>query len=75
MRRMWINQPSIHQKYHKYHAVNVLVDIDNVAINHSREETVNCWFIRPDVCEFESMAFPKSALSNGWTGFGNKTPT
>ena len=73
MIRMWINQPSTQQKHHKYHAVNVLVDINDVIFNHDREETVNCWFIRPDVCEFQSMAFPKSALSHGWTGF--KTPT
>lgn len=59
MRRMWINQPSTLQQFHKYHGTNVLAD---EAPNERGVVTV--WFLSGDTW---SMDILEMALSKGWT--------
>jgi len=53
MERMWINQPSTAQPYHKYHGRNVLWDKERDTVYFTEGETV-------------SAMFPANVLSAGW---------
>jgi hypothetical protein len=53
LKRMWVNQPSKHQKFHKYHGLLVLWDAEKEVI----------YFTSGDVI---SMQFSIEYLSNGW---------
>lgn len=57
MERMWINQPSTHQAYHKYHGTNVLVE--------KKKDSSFVWvyFLSGAV---QSTWMSKNALSPGW---------
>jgi hypothetical protein len=61
---MWINQPSTLQPYHKYHGMNVLVDMNDTAKNHAGETCVWVYFTQGDTV---SVSIAKVALSHGWT--------
>jgi hypothetical protein len=54
--RMWVNQPSTHQMYHKLDGQNVL------AVTYA-DGSVRIWFLSGPVISQEIHA---SALSNGW---------
>jgi hypothetical protein len=58
--RMWVNQPSAHQAYHKWHGTNVL------AIRES-ETAYDVYFLSGPVI---SMRISHLALSHGWTKGG-----
>jgi hypothetical protein len=53
MKRMWINQPSTLQPFHRLHGTNVLLDEKN--------ETI--YFLSGNVI---SMMIPIETLSKGW---------
>lgn len=59
MKRMWINQPSTLQTYHKYHGKNVLFD----------EKQMRVYFTKGPVI---SMEINKLSLSEGWINGQNK---
>lgn len=54
--RMWINQPSTHQKFHHLHGVNVLAQ-------REYGDTYRVYFISGDVI---NQQMPREALSVGW---------
>lgn len=53
MKRMWINQPSTYQEFHKYHGKNVLLDTVHEVI----------YFLEGPVI---SMQVPLRILAKGW---------
>ena len=59
-RRMWVNQPSTLQTYHKYHGTNVLVisSPDDLFLDYCR-----VYFLKGEVI---SMQMCLKALSKGW---------
>jgi hypothetical protein len=56
MKRMWINQPSTLQPFHKLHGARVLVEDPVVGFRR-------IWFTSGDVI---SMELPTMVLSEGW---------
>jgi len=65
MQRMWINQPSRLQAFHRLHGANVLVSAS------AWEENWRVHFLSGHIV---SMEIPKVALSDGWTGGLDKEP-
>lgn len=57
LHRMWINQPSTHQEFHKMHGTNVLADLD------SRPNIARIYFLESTVISQDIL---KTALSDGW---------
>ena len=58
IKRMWVNQPSIHQGYNNLHGTNVLADWHGYL-----PDLITIWFLSgPVVCQQIS----RHALSNGW---------
>jgi hypothetical protein len=69
--RMWINQPSTLQAYHKWHCENVLVqskEWHDKSLSH-----VQCWLTSKT--DLVSMQISKLALSQGWQGMPIPQPT
>lgn len=54
--RMWINQPSIYNPFHKYHGENVLAHGDT-------DDTCRIYFLDGPII---SMQIPSNCLSKGW---------
>jgi hypothetical protein len=59
MIRMWINQPSTLQPFHKLHGTNVLA-----AREQGTDRVRRVYFLSGDVI---SQQMPRQALSEGWT--------
>ena len=59
LQRMWFNQPSTLQQFHKYHGTNVLVNMKSTY--HSN--AVDIWFLSGSII---SMRVTRNALSEGW---------
>ena len=57
MIRMWFNQPSTLQPFHKYHGIDVLAEVED-------ENSYRVWFLEGPVI---SMVADKNALSRGWS--------
>ena len=55
--RMWINQPSTLQSFHKYHGIKVL------ALDDTEDEVITVYLLEADII---SMQIPRSILSKGW---------
>ncbi len=64
MKRMWINNPSTAQTYHKYHGQNVLVD------TNTNNDYCRVYFTSGSVI---SMEMHKNALSDGWKNYDSET--
>lgn len=56
MERMWINQPSTGQPFHKWHAMNVLARPDT-------DSAMQIYFLDGAII---SQQVPRNCLSNGW---------
>lgn len=56
LQRMWINQPSTLQPYHKFHGTKVLADLND-------EQFKRVYFLSGDVI---SMQCDRFYLSTGW---------
>ncbi len=56
LKRMWINQPSTLQEFHRLHGQNVLLDVERETIYFTSGPVV-------------SMQIPLSVLSPGWASF------
>lgn len=56
MKRMWINQPSIHQTYHELHGRHVLAE-------PYTEYYCVVYFLSGDII---SQVMPREVLSSGW---------
>jgi hypothetical protein len=58
MKRMWVDQPSIHQLLHHFHGINVLAtpELDD-------PDFMRVYFLRGDIV---SMRIPHRCLSDGW---------
>ena len=60
--RVWINQPSTQQGFHKYHGMNVLTMPKVIYAKNG--EFIRIYFTSGSVV---SMNIPVSALSEGWS--------
>lgn len=56
IQRFWINQPSTHDLFHKYHGLRVFA-------GQYYEDRWDVLFLFGDYC---TMVMPRSALSKGW---------
>ena len=56
MRRMWINQPSTLQRFHKWHGMNVLAQKES-------EKVSRVYFLSGPII---SQQIPSNVLSTGW---------
>lgn len=60
IKRMWVNQPSTLQPYHKQHGEKVLAEF-----RRDNNKYIRVYFTRGRLV---SMKMHKSALSEGWPG-------
>lgn len=63
IKRMWVNQPSSLQPYHKYNGVNVLAD----------EEDETVYFLSGKVISMRVPLILWNSLSKGWTQNNEQT--
>lgn len=56
IRRMWVNQPSTYQQYHKLHGINVLAEYHD-------GELVRVWHVSGPIVH---QQMDNLALSKGW---------
>jgi hypothetical protein len=64
IKRMWINQPSTLQPFHKLHGQRVLAEYETSEDKDLHNTTVIVYFTDPELDVWKSI--PTIALSEGW---------